>query len=302
MTAIYKSEEGACAVQERYGKFLSRWPVPNQQLRIPTSHGETFIVASGDQQAPPLLLLHGSAANSTMWMGDISAWSAHFRVYAIDLPGEPGQSARVRLPLESDAHARWLDEVMQVLSLERTSIIGMSLGGWLALDYATRRPERVESLVVLCPAGVGRQKLNIDAEDIPLWPKNLPAEIPPAIKAFMDFMALIHANFLPRREILPVLSDDALRRLTMPVMAIVGAKDVLLDSAETKARLESAVPHADIRYLPEAGHLITRQTAPILDFLNQQRSRPSAGPPRNESATEQARAHAEPAAAPTAPQ
>jgi len=235
-----------------------------------------------------------------MWMGDVGAWSAQFRVYSIDLLGEPGQSARVRLPLDSGAHALWLDEVLQALSLERTSIVGMSLGGWLALDYANRRPECVESVVVLCPAGVGRQKL-IDAENIPVWPKNLPAEIPPAIKAFMDFMALIHANFLPRREILPIFSDAALHRLTMPVMAILGGQDVLLDSDETKRRLKSTVPHADICYLAEAGHLITRQTAPILDFLNRQRRPQSAEPLRNAPATGQARAHAAPAAAPTVP-
>ncbi|HTB20967.1 MAG TPA: alpha/beta hydrolase, partial [Bryobacteraceae bacterium] len=66
---------------------------------------------------------------------------------------------------------------------------------------------------------------------------------------------------------LPVFSDQALRRLRMPVLAILGGKDVLIDSTETKQRLERNVPLAEIRYLPEAGHLIPKQTAPILDFL-----------------------------------
>ncbi len=54
----------------------------------------------------------------------------------------------------------------------------------------------------------------------------------------------------------------------MPVMAILGGKDVLLDSAETKQRLERNVPHAEIRYFPEAGHFIPAPDAlPILEFL-----------------------------------
>ena len=77
----------------------------------------------------------------------------------------------------------------------------------------------------------------------------------------------IHRHFRIRMVKLPVFSDQALRRLTMPVLAILGGKDVLIDSTETKQRLERNVPLAEIRYLPEAGHLIPKQTAPILDFL-----------------------------------
>jgi len=73
MTNIYKSAEGEQAVRERYVKFLSRWPVPSQQLRVPTPQGETFVVACGEEQAPPLGLLHGSGGNAAMWMGDVAA-------------------------------------------------------------------------------------------------------------------------------------------------------------------------------------------------------------------------------------
>jgi pimeloyl-ACP methyl ester carboxylesterase len=94
-----------------------------------------------------------------------------------------------------------------------------------------------------------------------------PAEAPPAVQRFFEFIVLIQQHFCPRRVELPVFSDDALRRLSMPLMAILGGKDVLLDSEETRRRLERNVPHAVIRYLPEAGHVLRGQTSPILDFL-----------------------------------
>jgi hypothetical protein len=50
-------------------------------------------------------------------------------------------------------------------------------------------------------------------------------------------------------------------------MAIIGGRDVLLDSADTSRRPERQVPHAEIRYLPEARHMIPSQTTPILEFL-----------------------------------
>lgn len=68
---------------------------------------------------------------------------------------------------------------------------------------------------------------------------------------------------------LPIFSNDALRKLGMPVLAIVGARDVLLNSKETKRRLESYPSKAEVVYLPEAGHFIPGQTKRIEAFLAQ---------------------------------
>jgi pimeloyl-ACP methyl ester carboxylesterase len=282
MNLVYKSADGERAVQERYRKFLAYWPVPNEQVRVSTREGETFVVVSGPAAAPPLLLLHGSAVNSTMWMGDITAWAQHFRVYAVDLIGEPGLSAPSRPPLSSDAHALWLDEVMHGLSLTHTSIVGASLGGFLALDYAIRRPGRVDSVAVLCPGGVGRQKIGFLIKVFPLllmggWGRRkagelilgrMPENVSPAVRKYTEFIRLIQENFRPRRAKLPLFSDDSLHQLNMPVMAILGGKDVLFDNANARDRLARSVPHAKICYLPEAGHLLPGHTATIFNFLS----------------------------------
>jgi pimeloyl-ACP methyl ester carboxylesterase len=107
MTPTYKSDEGARAVRERYLEILKHWPVPNEQLRVPTRHGETFVIACGEKTEPPLLLLHGSAGNSAMWMGDIRASAEHYRVYSIDVFGEAGLSAPTRPPLASEEWRGW---------------------------------------------------------------------------------------------------------------------------------------------------------------------------------------------------
>jgi pimeloyl-ACP methyl ester carboxylesterase len=227
-----------------------------------------------------LLLFHGSGANSTAWLADIASWSAHFRVYAVDMIGEPGLSARSRPPLDSDACALWLDDVTAALSLTRVSIVGVSLGGWLALDYATRRPECVEKLALMCPAGVGRRK-NFLLKALPLmllgsWGNRkvremvfgrAPGQITPGQAQMRDFIVLIFKHFRPRMVKLPIFSDEALRRLTMPVLAIVGGKDVMLDSEGTRDRLTRIVPHAHVRFLSDARHYIPGQTETILEFL-----------------------------------
>ncbi|GAA2904675.1 alpha/beta hydrolase [Streptosporangium fragile] len=281
MNDVFTSPEGASAVERRYREYLESWPVPSEHIRVPTGQGETFVVACGPRDAPPLLLLHGSGANTAMWRADAAAWSRHFRVHAVDIVGEPGLSAPSRPSPASGAYASWLDEVLDALGARRTSIVGVSLGGWLAVDYATRRPERVDRLALLCPGGIGRQKWGVVIAAVLLRPFGrwglrttmklalgpaAPAATPQA-RAFGEYVLLIQKHFRPRREKLPVFDDDTLRRLTMPVLAVLGGRDSMLDSHETRRRLEQAVPHATVTLLPEAGHLLQEQAAPILDFL-----------------------------------
>jgi len=281
MSAIYKSADGARVVRERYLELLGRWPVDNQHLRVPTRQGETFVVACGPESAPPLILFQGSGGNAAMWMRDVAAWAAHFRVYAVDMIGEPGLSAPSRPPLASEAYALWLDDVMNALSIMRASIIGVSLGGWLALDYATRRPDRVEGLVLLSPAGIGKERVSFLFKALPLlmlgrWGRRKamkmavgpgPAVREPGDGEMARFVSLIFKHFRPRIGKKPVFDDDALKRLTMPVLLIVGGRDAMLDSLETRRRLERALPHASVCFLPETGHFIRDQTARILGFL-----------------------------------
>jgi pimeloyl-ACP methyl ester carboxylesterase len=53
----------------------------------------------------------------------------------------------------------------------------------------------------------------------------------------------------------------------MPILAIVGGKDVLLDSAETRDRLGRQAPHAEVVFLPEGRHFLPGQTARVMAFL-----------------------------------
>jgi pimeloyl-ACP methyl ester carboxylesterase len=79
---------------------------------------------------------------------------------------------------------------------------------------------------------------------------------------------LITAHFKHRRERVPIFTDQALRHLTMPVLAIVGAQDALLDSEGTRRRLEAQVASAEVRIFPDAGHVIHGETEAIEAFLS----------------------------------
>ena len=279
-SGAFKTEAGAREVHALYRQVLDGWPTPRDELRLPTCQGETFVVACGPTDAPPVVLLHGAQSNAAVWMLDSPLWSS-FRCYAVDMIGEAGFSAPSRPPLDGDAHALWLDDVIQGLGLSRAAFVGVSLGGWLALDYARRFPAKVERMALIVPAGIGRQK-NFLFKAAPLfllgpWGARKIREMvfgrfrgepPPALKPFAEMIRLIGRNIRKRIVRIPRLSDAELQRLAMPMLVIVGGKDVLIDSEDTRRRLAANAPHAEVVFLPEARHAIFGQSESVAAFLN----------------------------------
>ncbi|MGW4636534.1 alpha/beta fold hydrolase [Nocardia sp. NPDC004415] len=278
MTAPYRTQAGRHAVEQRYRAHLDAWPVPHDELRLPTGAGETFVLTCGPVDAPPLVLLHGSGANAAAWRGDITDWAAHFRVHAIDLPGEPGFSAPTRLPLDSDATARWLGEVLDGLGLDTVDLVGMSLGGWTALDFVLRRPGRVRRLGLLCPGGLGAHRYGWLVKAIPLRllgrysvrdaaRTGLGLGDGPAVEEILDDVELVFTNFSARSGRLPRFHPEQLSTVDIPVLIIVGEKDALFDSARTAELARANFPRAEIHVLPGVGHAVLGQTTTIRSFL-----------------------------------
>jgi len=94
MTPVFRTP-AAARLMALYRQGLDRWPVPSAHTHVPTRQGETFLVSFGPEGAPPLILLHGAQSNAASWMFDAAVWAAAFRVHAIDMIGEGGQTARV---------------------------------------------------------------------------------------------------------------------------------------------------------------------------------------------------------------
>lgn len=278
--SVWRSAQAAAEIAAQYRAVLDKWPVARTELNVPTRHGDTFVIACGPEAAPPVVLLHGSQANSAAWMPDVALWSQKYRLFSIDMIGEAGLSARVRPDLAGEAHALWLDDVLAGLGLSRASLVGTSLGGWLALDYAARRPRAVQALALICPGGIGRQK-NFLLKALPLllmgpWGRHrmrelvfgpAPEILPQTLQPLAALMDAIDKAIKPRVVTMPRLTDGQLQSLAMPILTIIGARDVLLDSADTRDRLRRNVPQAEICFIEDGYHFLPNQTSRVMDFL-----------------------------------
>lgn len=275
-TFAFKTTEGRNAVYKAYDAFLGSMRTPHEEVNIDTRFGKAFVIAAGKTDAPVLVLLHGSGINSVMWIEDMVKYSGHYRVYAVDLQGEPGKSDGKQLPFESSDFDNWLHDVFVGLSIEKASIVGISLGAWLALKFAIAHPQMVDKLVLLCPAGVGPQKTSfayVSLFHMLLGEKSVERLYrkmngrKPIPQVIMDYQKLIGRSFNFRREQIPIFSDAELTQLTMPSLLFVGQKDVMFHSLKTAQRYRRLVPNAKVIVLQEAGHTLIGLADDILSFL-----------------------------------
>ena len=105
---------------------------------------------------PVLLLIHGIAGSSATW-DDVLPWLAErYCVVAPDLLGHGG-SAKPRGDYSLGAYASGVRDLLGALGHERASVVGHSLGGGVAMQFAYQFPERCERLVLVSSGGLGRE-------------------------------------------------------------------------------------------------------------------------------------------------
>lgn len=278
MTSIYKTDQGKIQVISFYESILKQWHQPSKQLTLETKFGETFIIESGVDNVQAVLLLHGTGSNSAMWIADATELSKNYHVFAIDIIGECGKSYENRPSFKSDSYSDWLSEIIDKLGLNKVSLIACSLGGWIALDFTTKHPEKTEKLVLMATAGVVQVKIKtvfwiIITSFFGSWGFNKLNKIVyrnlEIDNKTLEFASLIKKNYKPRLDVLPVLTNELLQQIKVPTLFIGGENDCFYNSQKTATRLKLNLENSKCIVLKKTGHVLLSQTPLIIKFLNE---------------------------------
>jgi pimeloyl-ACP methyl ester carboxylesterase len=131
-------------------------------LRREDDHPARFCTIHGYRRAfvcfgkgPALLLIHGIGDSSDTWQPVLDELGRHHTVIAPDLLGH-GRSEKPRADYSIAAYANGMRDLLSVLELDRVTVIGHSLGGGVAAQFAYQFPERCERLVLVDSGGIGR--------------------------------------------------------------------------------------------------------------------------------------------------
>ena len=126
-------------------------PVP-RQYRVVHGHRWAFRKAG---KGPAVLLIHGIGDSSDTWTELIPELARHHTVIAPDLLGH-GSSDKPRGDYSVPAYANGMRDLLGVLDIDRVTLVGHSLGGGVAMQFAYQFPHRTERLALVSTGGVGR--------------------------------------------------------------------------------------------------------------------------------------------------
>ena len=234
---------------------------------IVRGHALHYYESRAHKQPRTLVFLHGLGTSASTWAFALPRLRTLGRIIAPDLPGF-GYS---RLPEPSfvptfDDHRTILREFLRTAAPGSMSLVGHSLGGWLAMHLALEDPGRVQRLVLLNPAGVWYEGCEQVAsafdvrstQDTRRLMERLWFRFP---WYFRPFLGAVHNELRNRRTFDLVQTirreefvNEHLRRLSCATSVLWGQEDRLL-SAETVAVLRREIPAAQVIMIPRCGHV-----------------------------------------------
>ena len=247
-------------------------PNPKATLRLERPGGGWLHYASAGAGAP-VVLIHGFGLDCGMWDPQWSAFTQHHRVIRYDLRGYGSSS----LPEGAYSHVDDLLALIDSLGARPAHLVGLSLGGRVALRVAAQNPEVVRSLTLADPALDGHpwsddwlqrwRKMTEAAtrgdlgaakklwrEHILFEPANKDPKVADALRVMIDRYSGWHLDH-PDPGTGPASSvAEALSSISIPTLVLVGEFD-LPDFQSIARRLGQEMPQAELRTIAGSGHM-----------------------------------------------
>ena len=260
------------------------WPALQRPLQV--GGGRMNVLDTGGA-GPALLFLHGWSSSWQIFLLNIAAFMGTHRVIAVDLPGF-GASELPREPLSIQGYARAVDAVCDALGVERVSVVGNSMGGFIGAELALSFATRVDRLVLVAAAGLSTERLprglsltaaHVVAAGVPFattlqspvvrrprlrraamqWVLRYPEKLSPALAQELVLSFGKPGFVAGLRAIMDYSYRDRLPEIHVPVLVVWGRNDLLVPVGDAYAYAELIGDNARVEVFEDTGH------APMLE-------------------------------------
>ncbi len=264
---LYTPDRPLAALQTKYGgEYIEAAGI---RLRVKDT---------GPRDAPAVILLHGFGASLDTWDSWATALSQNYRVIRFDLPGFGLTGPDPSGDYTDQRGLLVLAALMDKLGVDRASLIGNSLGGKIAWNFAVAYPDRVQKLILISPDGFASPGFEYGKKpDLPFILRLLPYVMPrPMLRmnlavAYADKSRLTNATLTRYDDMMRAPGDRAamlarmqqvmlenpeplLRRIQAPTLILWGDQDGMIPFSNAADFLRD-IPHATLRPLPGLGHV-----------------------------------------------
>lgn len=253
----------------------------------------TRYLHAGSKDQPPLILLHGVGGHAEAYVRNLKSHSQHFSTWAIDMVGH-GWSDLATKDLEIRHYIDHLLSFMDAAGIEKASLSGESLGGWVAARFAIDHPDRIERLVLNTAGGsqadpvvMARIKeLSMRAATDPSWEfirARLEWLMADKSKVYDDLVAtrqamysrpgmaegMRHNMILQEMEVRQrnIIQPEDYARIKAPTLVLWTSDDPTADVSEGR-RIASMIPGALFTVMDGCGHWPQFEDTPTFDRIH----------------------------------
>ncbi len=259
---------------------------------IPINGAQLLVVAEGDDRALPVVFIHGFPFSHAMWQAQVAAVSRDYRAIAYDVRGL-GESSVGDGQYTIEGHVDDLLGLLDQLAIARAVVVGLSMGGYIALRALERNPERFAG-AVLCDTrsdadtdegriarAVASRKVKVSGaqafadEFIPkvFAPASL-QRLPEAVELIRGVIARTPPLAIAGTLLALACRTDttaSLARIEVPTLIMVGEHDLITPPAVAQA-MHARIPGSQYRVVPQAAHMSPLENpevvnAHLLEFL-----------------------------------
>jgi len=264
---VFKNDEARERMESWYQRFLERVDGTTKSIEVSTSYGTNHVLMVGDSSNPPLVCLHAMMTSSAHLAAELGALLDRFYLILPDLPGQSVRGLPTRLSYSGDSHAQWLRQIFNELDLQEAPLLGVSLGGFVARQFASSYPARSTSLVLIVPAGIAQGSLvkGLVKMALPmLMYKIRPTEkrlhklvshlITTWDEDWAQYLGDTFNDFTTYLKIPPIASDEELENLSMPCLVIGAEDDISFPGDKVIERAETHIPIVETELIKESKH------------------------------------------------
>jgi pimeloyl-ACP methyl ester carboxylesterase len=216
-----------------------------------------------------LVFCHGFTTTSEFWREQMDAFSATHRVVAVNLPGHGRSPHPEGRDYTIDAFVDDLDLVFHELQIDRAVLVGLSMGGTVAQQFALRFPQRLDALVLVgaTPHGLGPDvdvdnvigaidEFGVEKASQNVIERSFAAAASPQLLAFAKQEVIQTPEFVARAAIASLNRADSrktLGHIKLPTLVVCGAQDRITPPSQSQA-LAAGIKGSTLVFIDDAAH------------------------------------------------